>query len=680
MPSPGHFVLHSRMVPPLGAGDYVLHGTQQVAGGLTAPYDGNVRVTSPRYRMPPDQIMSAYPPANAEGAFESRLPQIVIRRRTLPWERIVDADRRVPWLALVVIAEGEGTLSPEVPIADCVTPGTSLAGPNDVATGIYLNVPQTTVDKVFPTRDDLPLLVHVREVDLNDTELAMGDDDGFLAVILANRLPQYDRQNCKPVRYLACLINLEGQLGALPPPSVNDADTFLATDAVIDLGVLAAMQGGPVLPDTLIMGSGIPPRVGGAGGLVHGQARAERRGLPPGPLGANPAATASNAIGSHPSSRAAGWAYTPKQIEQAAISAAPEDAWRVARDVMGAGWRYNVDALVREPRYRFPVLSYWSFTCTGAGSFETLMQGLDVALLGSTPINPSQRPQPDCVPAAKGSKPPPAPTPRPDLEVAETGHVGLDYLTRRGENVRSWYRGPLTLHVTQRDVPEPGGRLALAHTSDQLRRLVPDGREDLSYAAAFEIGRLLALSQPSVVASLMRWRAERFGEARASRLSGLALDGIAGIGVKGTLEDLGRLVGKQFLLEAAKNRDGVLGPRRPLADPGRPIEYLRGDLDQIIATGFGLDLARVRELSSNFGTLGALASLPVPQGAAERFDAAAAEGLKAGLAAAVNGVVADALKLGNSPGPGGKKPRASARRDALDDLLADAVAAAEDTE
>ena len=56
----------------------------------------------------------------------------------------------------------------------------------------------------------------MREVDINDTELANGDDDGFLAVVIANRLPQYDRTNDKPVRYLACLINVEGQLADLP--------------------------------------------------------------------------------------------------------------------------------------------------------------------------------------------------------------------------------------------------------------------------------------------------------------------------------------------------------------------------------------------------------------------------------------------------------------------------------
>src|SRR3712207_5066616 len=103
MVSRGHFVLHSRAVPPLGAGDYVLEGEQQIPdgrGGMhpTEPYRGHLRITSPRFRMPPDQVLSTFPPANAEGAFENRLPQIVLRRRTLPWERVVDAaNRDIPW-------------------------------------------------------------------------------------------------------------------------------------------------------------------------------------------------------------------------------------------------------------------------------------------------------------------------------------------------------------------------------------------------------------------------------------------------------------------------------------------------------------------------------------------------------------------------------------------------------
>ena len=49
---------------------------------------------------------------------------------------------------------------------------------------------QDIVEKVFPCRRRAGLLCHVRKVDLHDTELALGDDDGYLAVVLSNRLPQ----------------------------------------------------------------------------------------------------------------------------------------------------------------------------------------------------------------------------------------------------------------------------------------------------------------------------------------------------------------------------------------------------------------------------------------------------------------------------------------------------------
>ena len=76
----------------------------------------------------------------------------------------------------------------------------------------------------------MPLLAHAREVDINDTELMMGDDDGFLAVVIANRLPlpgQDAEGEEVPVKYLACLVNLEGQFDQLLPrgaaaPPVHD--------------------------------------------------------------------------------------------------------------------------------------------------------------------------------------------------------------------------------------------------------------------------------------------------------------------------------------------------------------------------------------------------------------------------------------------------------------------------
>ena len=83
----GKFVLHSFVEPPVKAGRYQLRGTQPIPELPVAEHAAEVTVSSPRYVMPPDQILSTFPPAMAQGDFGGRLPQIVLKRRTLPWER-----------------------------------------------------------------------------------------------------------------------------------------------------------------------------------------------------------------------------------------------------------------------------------------------------------------------------------------------------------------------------------------------------------------------------------------------------------------------------------------------------------------------------------------------------------------------------------------------------------------
>jgi hypothetical protein len=669
MPNVGQFVLHAMANPPLKAGDYTLDGRQDVAGGATEPYEGHFRITSPRFSLPPDQLLSTFPPANSDGAYETRLPQAVIKRRTLPWERAPGAGKdTTPWLALVVIAEGEGTLSGEVPVEQCVTPGVRLTGPNDVATGVYLGVPKTVVDKVFPTEADLPLLCHVREVDINDTELANGDDDGFLAVVLANRLPQYDRTRDKPVRYLACLINVEGQLDVLPKPSVDFDVNFLATETVFDVRALA--QDVQVDTDRFVMG-GVSSGVTWKRTLGPGAgADAGTRALPSAP----PAAKTTSVQ----------WSTTQAHIEQAALTAGHEEAGRVVRDVMLEGFRENVAHYVLiDPVYRFPVLAHWSFTVSGSGGFESLMHGLDVGLLGTAPA----------VAKVPPGAPPPPPKPRPVAELTDTGHVGLPHLTRRGERVRAWYRGPLASHPTTRDQPDAKGRLPLAHVSDQLRRIVPDGREDLSLAAAFEIGRLLALSQPSFVRALMAWRAEQFGAERARQIARALAD--AANTVRSALDarahDLGALIGRTLVLAAAEDPARTLAPSRPLVDPGRPLPFASdGGLEQLLAEGFGFSVASVSRGSATFGPAGALRRTAVPVAAVDEhaplLSGKAVNRLRTGLGAAVDRLTADALKANVDVAEAApktreatsKKPSRRRRRDALDELIANAESRPED--
>ena len=94
----------------------------------------------------------------------------------------------------------------------------TLDTPADVELGNCLAVRKSVVDRVFPTQEEVRLLAHAREVDIGDTELMMGDDDGYLAVVIANRLPLPGRDAAGsevPVKYLACLVNLSEQFDQL---------------------------------------------------------------------------------------------------------------------------------------------------------------------------------------------------------------------------------------------------------------------------------------------------------------------------------------------------------------------------------------------------------------------------------------------------------------------------------
>jgi hypothetical protein len=549
-PGPGEFLLYPRIAPALVAGDYVVDATQSLRVGADAtgfPVDAmamHVRVRAPRFTLPPDQVLSTFPPAASEGNYGARLPQVVLKRRTLPWERrLAGADAAVPYLALVVIAEGEAEFLPNRPVAECVTPGVALPGIGDVETGNCLEIRQSAVERIFPTRKDVPLLAHARLVDISDTELMMGDDDGFLAVVVANRLPVSARDAGgaeRPVRYMACLVNLEGQFDRLLATAPAPAPTFtlpLKQEAV-------AL--GPAGYDRHVM------RAPSAAGVTR-------------PKGAGAAVRPVVA-------------ETPRRAAQVQPlgfvrgDAAPMRERRRDFELPGLA----IDPRVLDPVLRFPVLLHWEFTTVGSLDFETLVRDLDSGLLGTVPAT---------APAEEAGRLP--------LELVDTGHVGLVQRTRHGDAVRAWYRGPCLPHPADETAP----RLALAHTADQLRIVVPDGREDLSLASAFEIGRLLALAQPNVVAALQRWRQLQFAVVHrtttwqphrrfldAMTAGAMAVRTRGGDGVR-----LGRVLA-----------DGIAGrPERFLGQPldeigaGRPLP-VEGAAETVLARAFALPVSALR--------------------------------------------------------------------------------------
>ena len=496
---PGFFKLFECARPPLGIGEYVLQGDVSIpsSGGSFEQLNAAFDIVGPRYQLPPDQVLSTYPPSGSRGSYDRRLPQIVLKRRTLPWEwsDLSDETRTpTPWLALVLIAPGEGTIKVDQPVSECVTAGTVLASPHikDTPKGTYLEVPESVVEATFPTEAELSLLVHVREVDLDDTELAVGDDDGFLAVVIGNRLPQ------PGTTYTACLINLEGQTGHLPtnPPIAEDFDPRAT---VFDVTAYAPyLKAYATSGDAVIMGDTNTP-------TIAGFASAPMTYKASGAGGAWAAGTAQDA------SATVAVKYGGKRLQESAF--------------LGI---VDLPYAVLSPVYRFPVLTSWSFTCEGEGDFKTLAMRVSSRLLGYV-MDGEEAPDggpPVGAPAAQrsGATVAEAPANRPLPLVTESGHVVTAYRSRVGEDGQAYFRGPLTPYPTVRPTPSGGDRVVIAHHSDQLRLVVPDGLQDLTYAAAFEIGRLLALSRPGVVALLSQWRRRRFAAAATATVQKGLLD------------------------------------------------------------------------------------------------------------------------------------------------------------
>lgn len=689
----GHFQLYAHLTPALPAGDYTIRTEQLLtatgpkgslgAGQLgVAPLDTHLRITSPRFSLPPDQVLSTYPPAGSDGSYGSRLPQIVLKRRTLPWERTVDPENEsdvdtidTPWLALVVIAEGEAELVLNRPVAECVTPGQVLGGTPDVAQGNYLLVRRSVIDDVLPTQKDVPLLAHAREVDIHDTEMMMGDDDGFLSVVIGNRLPLPGRDasgNETPVKYLCALINLEGQFGVLrretPPPLVLTAYPIVVPVSVTYTAAEA---------DHAAMGSDESverwnEHVERGRGKTGRNDLAEHRGSPSRDA---PGTAASNAGDTRTVSIAQGIGVAK---DTAVSSPELSTGWSTAAGVTSNevytamakdfAWLEPSISLFIDPEYRFPVLLHWSFTSTGDTTFRSLLEGLDSGLLGTSPSEPAR---------SDGRRP---------LEVVETGHVGIDQRTRRGDSVRAWYRGPLLPHPADTDAP----RLPLAHTADQLRAIVPDRREDLSLATAFEIGRLLALSQPSTVAALSRWRQAHY---QTARRKAVWTDILAGVTIEGLAIDphsaLGLAFGRGLTRQIARTPHALLGDPLVRNTPGTSMGL--GEHPEVtLRAGYAID----RELRGGMAELlDTLREAPIaqvdlanvaPQQVRELF----ATSLRADLTAHVGLLAFDALGVpaGLNPllgggdlgpiGPHGPLDMARVPKRTTTDALDDVIAAA----
>ena len=121
----------------------------------------------------------------------------------------------------------------------------------------------------------------------------------------------------------------------------------------------------------------------------------------------------------------------------------------------------------------------------------------------------------------------------------------------------------------------------------------------------------------------------------------------------------------------------IVGPTRPLVDPGRPIELV-GALERVVAEGLGLDLDTLKRVASERGPAYAFATeRPIVVGD-EGLNGATVAGLRAALDAELTKIASTAMPDKFRPA-GTTRSNARSDRDALDDLIERATDEAFDT-
>ncbi len=272
-PPVGKIRLNDAVVPELPAGRYRLTSSLNISAGsetLAAPPQQlmHLQVDAPRFAIDPGEIAGRHPEIPSRGAFGDRLPHLVLGRRTLPWER--RGPNGIPWLALLVVEKSEATLATgnvrallPAPVLAALEASEPIDGDPSITVLRFAQI--DVLRNVLPAPSDVPLLCHVRQVNMADTAMAGRDDDGWFAVVTANRLPLAAAG--ADTDYLACLVSLEARsdlwaatFSQIPPLIVLHSWSFTSAAEGgtiehllenLDVAAFGAAAGGSSMTDAL---------------------------------------------------------------------------------------------------------------------------------------------------------------------------------------------------------------------------------------------------------------------------------------------------------------------------------------------------------------------------------------------------------------------------------------------
>lgn len=239
-PPIGSMQLYDGVSPTLKDGLHAITSTVVVDTNVASPdlnralHRDFVQIGGSALHLQPTEVLACHPPRNGTGAYSSELPHVVLRRRTLPLERF--GPNNAPWLALLVFEDSEvGFTTSSLPTVVGPAAAAAFNAEEPGATGKFVDSVQVhdpaLLRSVLPTPQEVGLLTHVRRVNTADTTLDMDDDDGWLAVVVANRLPVAPTP---PVHYHACLVSLEHRDDLYGQPATSSLMLLYRWDFISD--------------------------------------------------------------------------------------------------------------------------------------------------------------------------------------------------------------------------------------------------------------------------------------------------------------------------------------------------------------------------------------------------------------------------------------------------------------
>lgn len=413
-------------------------------------------VAGERFSISPDHVFATFPPKDSNADYTGCLPHIELKRSTFPWERNAAKEQdnsnttRMPWLALLLVSDDDIDKKRVVPATVAIDDKYfSRVAPSPDPVPVE-NIETLNILKCSKAYLDECMPAPEELKLLVHVRKVSQKDEVAMANLPEERAVIVSRSMPLPGNnYTAHLVSLEERYTGGKFKYQPDADQL---DWVVSLYSwrFTAIDNESYKPDALAL-AGLQTLAAGKSGIEKKQLEQLYAAL-------NKNLSEGNAPLLRSNER------FKTYIEEEAIFPAGTD----------------LDAIITPA-----VLKCFQYE---AASLRALLNNLDTGPL--TLALPATATNNDSV-----------------KNYLDFGSVPLPHSLRAGGNTVSWYRGPFVAYDAQFD--DDHGKIHTYQHADELIQFNKDtGLLDMTYAAAWELGRLMFINEPKLVQRLQLWKQE----------------------------------------------------------------------------------------------------------------------------------------------------------------------------